>query len=121
MKLLCLVVLLAIGFCQSLPEPMQNEMEFFEKSIVVDAMLFDIEVAMDREDFYPLYFLKYVVPTCDSLTYVNWNQTRKLLEESLYPTKQKGYYNRDAGLVQRKKLNVSTMRRKKLNVSTMPF
>ena len=63
-----------------------------------------------RKDFYPLYFLKNVVPTCDSLTYVNWNQTRKLLEESVvYPTKQKnGKSNRD-GLFRRKKLNVSTM------------
>ena len=59
---------------------------------------------MDREDFYPMYFLKYVVPTCDSLTYVNWNQTRKLLEESFYPKKQK-----QNGYRGRKKLTVSTM------------
>ena len=118
MKFSCLVVvlLLAIGFCQSLPQPMQNGMEYFENSNIVDAM--------NRGDLYSEYFWKYyVVPIWKNWNCIKWNKPKKHLEESFYPKNQKGFYNNgDDGLFQRKNSKVSAMpKRKTLNVSNMPF
>ena len=126
MKFSCLVVvlLLAIGFCRSLPQPMQNGMEYFENSIIVDPMLIDIQDAMDYRGYlYSAYFWKYVVPTLKNWNCIKWNKPKKHLEESFYPKNKKGSYNNgDDGLFQRKNSKVSAMpKRKTFNVSNMPF